>query len=67
MKQTYFDGASLGKEFDLFAIELSKLPKSTETTSLELRFALLRQAVELTLANSCRLSTQLPASLFSAN
>lgn len=46
MKDDPFNIPLLVKEFDLFADELSKLPSSVETTALELRFALLRQAVE---------------------
>lgn len=46
MKDDLFSIPLLVKEFDLFADELSKLPSSVETTALELRFALLRQAVE---------------------
>jgi hypothetical protein len=46
MKHDSSDLLALVKEFDLFADELSKLPHSVETTALELRFALLRQAVE---------------------
>jgi hypothetical protein len=46
MEENGFKTPLLIKEFELFADELSKLPSSMETTALELRFALLRQAVE---------------------
>jgi len=61
-----FDETALGREFDLFAVELSQLPRSPETTALELRFALLREAVAIRLAGPSRFTVQLPSSLFDA-
>ena len=63
---TPFDETSLGREFDLFATELTKLPKSPEITALELRFALLREAVAIRLAGPSRITVELPSSLFDA-
>jgi hypothetical protein len=61
-----FDETALGREFDLFAVELSLLPRSPETTALELRFALLREAVAIRLAGASRFTVELPSSLFDA-
>ena len=63
---TPFDETSLGREFDLFATELTKLPTSPEITALELRFALLREAVAIRLAGPNRVTVELPSSLFDA-
>ena len=44
------DAEGLLYQFDTFASELSRLPKSIEATGLELRFAMLRAMVEASLA-----------------
>lgn len=61
-----FDETALGREFDLFAAELAMLPRSPEITALELRFALLREAVAMRLAGPSRITVELPSSLFDA-
>jgi hypothetical protein len=40
------DMADLADELERFADDLSRLPKSVETTGLELRFAMLRAMIE---------------------
>ena len=61
-----FHETALGREFDLFANELATLPRSPDVTALELRFALLREAVAMQLAEPGRFTSTLPASLFDA-
>lgn len=50
MKYLTSDVDGLLHEFDAFAAELARLPKSVEATGLELRFAMLRVMVEANLA-----------------
>ncbi|EPE95015.1 hypothetical protein, partial [Rhizobium grahamii] len=61
-----FQETALGREFDAFANELALLPSSPDVTALELRFALLREAVAVRLAEPGRFTLNLPASLFDA-
>ena len=61
-----FHETALGREFDAFADELALLPSSPDVTAMELRFAFLREAVAMQLAEPGRFTFNLPSSLFDA-